>query len=219
MGRKYSKKELDKIMKNINKQIFIGDETYIEEFRQIKINGEYIPYVISSFGRIFSLFFGKSDNFNVKEIKPNSNSTSYIKITIHYNNKHYNCWIHRLLAEAFILNPENKSDVNHKDGIKTHNYIWNLEWNTHKENVDHAERNHFTNHPRGENNHSKMSEETVLKICKMILKNKKPSYIISKNDITINMFQQILHQRKWKYITLEYDFSNYKYLRKRKNKS
>ena len=61
----------------------------------------------------------------------------YFKVTLCKDGKHYECYIHRLVANAFIPNPANKPQVNHIDGNKQNNSISNLEWVTDKENKQH----------------------------------------------------------------------------------
>lgn len=65
-------------------------------------------------------------------------STGYLIVTLCHNGVRKNKRLHRLLAESFIPNPENKAHVNHIDGDKTNYELTNLEWTTPKENTNHA---------------------------------------------------------------------------------
>ena len=106
-------------------------------------------YEISSLGRIKSLprlRSGKTHNsksefyFMTKEkiLKPQVGGTGYYKISLYKNGIHKNHNLHRLIAEAFIPNPDNLPQVNHKDGNKKNYSLDNLEWCTLSENMRHA---------------------------------------------------------------------------------
>lgn len=66
------------------------------------------------------------------------NGHGYMKVHTTVNNKQVTRYVHRLVAECFIPNPNNLPQVNHKDGIKTNNNVDNLEWCTSAENHRHA---------------------------------------------------------------------------------
>lgn len=108
------------------------------------IYGHVGSYQISNLGRVKSLprsiirSNGMKQTFKGKLLSLNTNEFGYKTIML-YNMNKYSCYkIHRLVAGAFLLNPENKSDVNHLDGVKSNNNINNLEWATRSENHYHA---------------------------------------------------------------------------------
>lgn len=93
-------------------------------------------------------------------------SLRYYRIGLYdYNGIVHDKLVHRLVAEAFIPNPENKATVNHKDGNRLNNHVDNLEWMTQKENVQHAVKNDLRGDVSGEKNPmSKLSDKQRLQI-------------------------------------------------------
>lgn len=99
-----------------------------------KIKG-FKYYYVSKCGKIFS-----SCTYNGKkpQIRKLQNRNGYNSIKLYINNISRYYQVHRLVALAFIPNPENKPYINHKNGIKYDNKIENLEWCTNSENQLHA---------------------------------------------------------------------------------
>lgn len=74
-------------------------------------------------------------------VSMHDNGRGWLKTELWKDGKRTNYKIHRLVALAFIPNPENKPAINHIDGDKTNNHYTNLEWCTFKENTHHAMAN------------------------------------------------------------------------------
>lgn len=91
----------------------------------------------------FEGFYEVSDSGDIRNkdgamLSPYKGKGGYIVYDLRGNGKRKMSYLHRILAKAFILNPNNSPFINHKDGNKTNNDLNNLEWCTAQENMDHA---------------------------------------------------------------------------------
>lgn len=118
--------------------------THKEEWKDIK---EYEgKYQISNLGNVKALDYKRTKKEKI--LKPRINSTGYMVVNLYKNAKFKTFKIHRLIAQAFIINPENKPCINHIDGNKLNNSIDNLEWCTYRENTIHAIKNGLASSPK-----------------------------------------------------------------------
>ena len=90
-------------------------------------------YQVSNMGGVKSLVRGQ------RILEPSTQSEGYKSVTLYKNGIRTQQLVHRLVASAFLPNPENKDMVNHKNGVRSDNRIENLEWNTRSENERHKQ--------------------------------------------------------------------------------
>ncbi len=164
-------------------------------------------YQASTFGRIKALskilkhWKGGDSLFKEAILRPRK-AKGYVSVALYNNLIRKDIDIHRLIALTFIPNPENKPEVNHKDGIKTNNKVGNLEWNTSKENKDHAKEKGLNIGLKGEdNNLSKLTEKEVLDIRRLNpIKAESKKILQIKYNICKSTINDIISRRTWKHI-------------------
>ena len=154
------------------------------------------PYYVTEDGKVITK--------NGLTKKPTNNGNGYLQIGIYVNGKRQMFKLHRLIAECYIPNPDNKPQVNHIDGNKLNNCISNLEWVTCKENIRHAHDNGLSKGMKGETNHqSKLTKEDVINIRKIYI----PRHLefgqialAKKYNVSKSLIGQIIKGQWWKHI-------------------
>ena len=124
-----------------------------KEWKEIK--GYEGKYIVSNYGEVISLPRLKQNNSKKQYVEPKelskhiSSTNGYVYVLLCGKGKCKNVRLHKLVAEAFIPNPEHKEQVNHIDGDKTNNKVENLEWCNNAENIKHAYRTGLTYYTKG----------------------------------------------------------------------
>jgi hypothetical protein len=154
-------------------------------------------YMVSNIGNVKRLVSERV--FLERLIGRSVDRYGYVKRVLCKHGKMYHFTEHRLVATAFIENPENKSTINHINGIKTDNRVENLEWNTNLENKQHAISTGLTdlkgtNHPR-----CKLSEKDVLEIREIGFTQTRTA-LSKKYGVSRNSILGIINRKYWNHI-------------------
>lgn len=159
-------------------------------------------YQASESGKIKSLTRNKCDTVGRNRIFPETilepiNRRGYSHVSL-YTTKLRIRRVNRLVALTFIPNPENKSQVNHINGVKSDDRVINLEWATDKENKAHAFATGLKRGRRGEeSNFSKLKSEDVLIIR---TSNESAKSLSVKHNVSISLISQIKNNKIWQHI-------------------
>lgn len=117
---------MDTQISNIVKEV-----TTVGEWKEVV---GYLNYLVSAEGEVLNINTGRILSQSV-------NPKGYRLVSLGKNGKYKQYLVHRLVAKAFIPNPDNKPVVNHKDSNRGNSNRSNLEWVTHKENSEHMVNN------------------------------------------------------------------------------
>lgn len=132
----------------------------------IELN-DYLGYLISEKGEVISINY--NNRGYSRPLKQHADGAGYLTVSLYKDGKKVCFKAHKLVALAFIPNPENKPTVNHKDGNKSNNHVSNLEWATRSENCQHAWDNGLNK--RSEKCTKAVSESVSVKVICQVTKN------------------------------------------------
>lgn len=161
-------------------------------------------YQVSNFGRIRSLdrevryVGGWVSNRKGKLLKSIKRCDGYLSITLKRDGKGKGFLVHRLVAQLFIANKENKPQVNHINGIKDDNRVENLEWVTPLQNTQHAVDNKLNCF--GERHRkAKLTEKQVIEIRENY-RDKSQQEIADMYNVAQTTISMIRNGKNWKHI-------------------
>lgn len=162
-------------------------------------------YQISNKGRVKSLERSFLDSrggnrvYGEKIIKLVNNGQGYLCASLCWKGVQITIRVHRVVAVAFIPNPDNKPQINHKNGIKSDNWVENLEWSTGSENIKHAYQMGLLSRKGEKHSHSKLTEKEVLEIRKN--KDRLKGFELSDiYKVSQSVISEVRSRKTWKHI-------------------
>ena len=178
---------------------------YKPKWNTVIYNGQEVDnYEVSNIGTVMNI------NTN-KLLTIRKNESGYSRVSIRMpDGKVKVAKVHRLVAIAFIPNPENKREVNHIIPVKDFNWVGNLEWATSVENKYHARKhglykNASYNRVGQDRPGTKYSDETVRKVCELLEEGKQPLEISMILGVPRTLPGCIKYTGKWSHIAKDYN--------------
>lgn len=150
-------------------------------------------YEVSNTGIVVSL------RRNRKVMKPYRMPNGYLHVAL-TSDKCYSLRIHRLVAEAFVLNPDSLPEVNHIDGNKENNNDWNLEWTNRSNNMLHALASGLTSAVGETHYRAKLTENQVVEIRNKYSQGSKQADLAREYNISDRTIHAIVKNKRWKSI-------------------
>lgn len=147
-------------------------------------------YEVTKDGKIISLKYNKR-----REVKGYIDRYGYRRVLLHIDGRRVKYFVHRLVAETYIPNPNDLPQVNHKDGNKLNNNVSNLEWVTVKQNITHAIKNGL----RKQNSRAVLNEEQIKEI-KKLFKTKSMRELADMYNVSLSCIKHIHAGHTWKNI-------------------
>lgn len=181
------------------------DAEFPEEW---EIISGFEEYEVSTYGRVRSwkkrqgVRIIKQPNPKIMALRIDTRGYKLVRLCV--NGRHFNKTVHRLVASAFIPNPENKPQVNHINGQKTDPHVTNLEWCTGSENCQHALDSELYLIARGDRNDPRaritVDQARQVKIRRAAGESRS---LISKDlGITYSTIANIDGERAWAYVKI-----------------
>lgn len=165
-------------------------------------------YEVSSKGRVRSLdrlvtgSNGVTKLFRCKVLSPTPMNTGYLTISLSREGVARRHLIHRLVALAFLPNPDSRPEVNHKNGVKSDNSVNNLEWMGRGANIDHAVEVGLIRNKGERNPGAKLTEKEVVQIKHLSNLCLSPNEIAKAFGVTKSTISDIQGGRTWGHVHL-----------------